>query len=87
MTEPKRIDLRGMPMDPRHELLFGTIFALAPGESAEITNDHDPSGLAARLTEEHPGRFVWTWLEQGPVDWRFRLDRTDLVVAEAPAGG
>ncbi len=75
LTEPTLIDLRGMPMDPRHELLFGTLFRLHPGESMEVTNDHDPSGLQARLATEHPGRFRWTWLEQGPVDWRFRVDR------------
>ena len=47
MPETKRIDLRGMPMDPRHALLFSTLFALRPGESMEVTNDHDPSGLVA----------------------------------------
>lgn len=77
MTEPTRIDLRGMPMDPRHELLFSTLFGLQPGESMEVTNDHDPSGLKARLGVEHAGRFAWTWLEQGPTDWRFRVDRVD----------
>jgi uncharacterized protein (DUF2249 family) len=80
MTEPTRIDLRGMPMDPRHALLFSTLFGLQPGESMEVTNDHDPSGLSHRLAEEHPGRFAWTWLEQGPVDWRFRVD----CVGDAP---
>ena len=75
MTDPTRIDLRGMPMDPRHALLFATLFGLAPGEAMEVTNDHDPSGLSVRLATEHPGRFAWTWLEQGPVDWRFRVDR------------
>jgi uncharacterized protein (DUF2249 family) len=81
-SEPTRIDLRGMPMDPRHELLFSTLFGLQPGESMEVTNDHDPSGLSYRLAAEHPGRFEWTWLEQGPVDWRFRVDRTMAPVAE-----
>jgi uncharacterized protein (DUF2249 family) len=75
MTDPKRIDLRGMPTDPRHALLFSTLFGLEPGEAMEVTNDHDPSGLSVRLATEHPGRFAWTWLERGPVDWRFRIDR------------
>jgi uncharacterized protein (DUF2249 family) len=61
MTEPTSIDLRGMPMDPRHQLLFATLYGLEPGDVMEVTNDHDPSG--------------WTWLEQGPVDWRFRVVR------------
>lgn len=82
MTEPTRIDLRGMDMDPRHALLFSTLFGLAPGEAMEVTNDHDPSGLSYRLAAEHPGRFGWTWLEQGPVDWRFRVER----LAEASVG-
>ena len=79
--EPTRIDLRGMPMDPRHALLFSTLHGLGVGETMEVTNDHDPSGLSYRLTAEHPGRYGWTWLEQGPVDWRFRV----LCLAGAPA--
>ena len=92
MTEPKRIDLRGMPMDPRHQLLFGTLFGLAVGETMEVTNDHDPSGLSYRLAGEHPGRYGWTWLERGPTDWRFRVEclaeapAPEAPVAEAPAG-
>ncbi len=74
MTDPQKIDLRGMPMEPRHELLFGAIFGLQPGEAVEITNDHDPAHLSERLAVEHPGRFTWTWLEEGPLAWRFRLD-------------
>jgi uncharacterized protein (DUF2249 family) len=75
MSEPISIDLRGMPMDPRHELLFETLFGLRPGESMEVVNDHDSSGLAHRLAAEYPGRFAWTWIERGPADWRFRIDR------------
>ena len=88
--EPTRIDLRGMPMEPRHALLFSTLFGLAEGETMEVTNDHDPSGLAARLVAEHPGRYAWTWLEQGPVDWRFRVEclaAEAAAPAEAPAEG
>ena len=84
MTATQRIDLRGMPMEPRHELLFRTIFGLRPGEAAEITNDHDPSHLSERLATEHPGRFTWTWLERGPDAWRFRLD---CLAEGAPAAG
>ncbi len=76
MTGLTSIDLRGMPMDPRHELLFRTLFGLQPGEAMAVVNDHDPSGLSVRLAAEYPGRFTWTWLEQGPVDWRFRIDRS-----------
>jgi uncharacterized protein (DUF2249 family) len=83
MTEPTRIDLRGMPMDPRHELLFSTLFGLQPGESMEVTNDHDPSGLSYRLAAENPGRFTWTWLQRGPTDWRFRVDRTAAEAVSA----
>jgi uncharacterized protein (DUF2249 family) len=83
MIKPTTIDLRGMPMEPRHELLFGTLFGLQPGESMEVTNDHDPSGLSVHLATENAGQFVWTWLEQGPVDWRFRVERTRVEVVSA----
>jgi len=79
MDGPRQIDLRGTEMDRRHELLFGTPFGLAPGEVVEVANDHDPSGLSYRLAAEHPGRFAWTWLEGGPVDWRFRVERLGVV--------
>ncbi len=75
MSEPVTIDLRGMEMEPRHALLFSTLFGLAPGDSMVVTNDSDPSGLNLRLAAEHAGKFGWTWIEQGPVDWRFRVDR------------
>ncbi|MFN8632011.1 MAG: DUF2249 domain-containing protein [Chloroflexota bacterium] len=81
MAEPKRIDLRGMPMEPRHTLLFGMLFGLEPGEQLEVANDHDPSGLQARLAAEEPVRYAWTWLEQGPVDWRFRVERLSTKAA------
>lgn len=81
MPDPKRIDLRGMPMEPRHALLFGMLFGLEPGEQLEVTNDHDPSGLRVRLAAEEPVRYTWTWLEQGPVDWRFRVERLSLRAA------
>lgn len=76
MPESHDLDLREMPMDPRHELLFGTLYGLQAGDTMTVVNDHDPSGLMYRLAAEHPDRFAWTWVEQGPVDWRFRVERT-----------
>lgn len=86
MSDITRIDLRGMPMEQRHPLIFGSLYSLEPGDALEIANDHDPSGLSYRLAAEHPGRFTWTWIEQGPVDWRFRVERTGQPVAADAAG-
>ena len=56
MSKPVTIDLRGMEMDPRHALLFSTLYGLTPGECMEVTNDHDPSGPpSTRASSPGPG--------------------------------
>lgn len=75
MSDAKILDLRELPHGQRHGLVFATLLALEPGEAVEIINDHDPRPLSYMLAAEHPGRFSWAYVEQGPVDWRVRIGR------------
>jgi uncharacterized protein (DUF2249 family) len=83
VTDVQTLDLRPLPHGGRHQLVFATILALKPGEAVEIINDHDPKPLSYMLAAEHPGQFGWTYVEEGPDDWRVRIDR---LPAEAAVG-
>lgn len=73
MPDPQVLDLRSLPHGQRHELVFATLLSLEPGRAVEIVNDHDPKPLSYMLAAEHPGRFDWAYVQQGPEDWRVRI--------------
>ncbi|HVV31116.1 MAG TPA: DUF2249 domain-containing protein [Mycobacteriales bacterium] len=82
------IDLEGTPMAEsvldvrqqvparRHELIFETYHALAPGDAFVLVNDHDPKPLYYQFQAEYPDAFGWDYLESGPEVWRVRIGRT-----------
>jgi uncharacterized protein (DUF2249 family) len=69
------VDVRQTPPAQRHPLIFGTFAALAPGQSFELVNDHDPKPLYYQFAAEHAGEFEWTYLEQGPEAWRVEIKK------------
>lgn len=75
MTSPSRIDVRTIAPRDRHPLIFSTFGALAPGQAMELVNDHDPRPLYHQFSAEMPGRFDWTYLEEGPRTWRVSITR------------
>lgn len=76
MTDnPSRIDVRSIAPRERHPLIFSTFGALAPGQSMELVNDHDPRPLYYQFSAEMPGQFGWTYLEEGPQTWRVAIER------------
>ncbi|QWF22661.1 DUF2249 domain-containing protein [Nocardioides sp. LMS-CY] len=76
MQDLKQLDIRPHPPARRHELIFETYYALAPGEAFELVNDHDPKPLYYQFEAEHTGRFTWEPTEQGPEVWKVRIGRT-----------
>lgn len=70
------VDVRTIIPRERHPLIFHTFDALAPGESFELVNDHDPKPLYYQLQAERPGLLQWTYLQQGPEVWRVQVGRT-----------
>jgi uncharacterized protein (DUF2249 family)/hemerythrin-like domain-containing protein len=70
------LDVRPVPPARRHPLIFDTFEALRSGQTFTLVNDHDPKPLYYQFQAEQPGKFTWTYLEQGPEVWRVRIGRT-----------
>ena len=73
-TDPQ-LDVRTEAPAYRHELIFDNYHRLAPSEGFVLVNDHDPKPLYYQLEAEHPGKFTWDYLEEGPEVWRVRIGR------------
>lgn len=69
------LDVRVLPHGQRHEIIFGRLDALAPGEALVIVNDHDPKPLRYQTEALWPDRFTWTYREAGPQTWRVAITR------------
>lgn len=74
------LDLRALPPEQRHGLVFQTFDALAPGEAFVIVNDHDPAPLLQQFKFVRPGESEAEYVERGPTDWRVRIRRKDVAV-------
>ena len=79
------VDVRAIAPRDRHPLIFGKFDALAPGESLELVNDHDPRPLYHQFEAESPGAFDWAYLESGPDTWRVQI--TKRAAAGTCCGG
>ena len=71
----KQLDVRTIHPRERHPLIFRTFDELAPGESFELVNDHDPKPLYYQLQAERSGQLAWSYLEQGPERWRVKVGK------------
>ncbi|MED5622437.1 DUF2249 domain-containing protein [Ideonella sp. BN130291] len=69
------LDVRTLLPRERHARIFALFDDLAPGAALELVNDHDPQPLYHQLKAQHPGRFSWNYVEQGPQIWRVRIDK------------
>lgn len=73
MATGTELDVRTEPPARRHQLIFATYDALAPGESFVLINDHDPKPLYYQFAAEHAGRFGWDYQQSGPEVWRVEI--------------
>ncbi|MFY3745560.1 DUF2249 domain-containing protein [Anaeromyxobacter sp. Red801] len=86
--QPRVIDLRTLPPQVRHGLVFQCFDALATGESMVIVNDHDPMPLLQQFRFVRPGEAQHEYVEQGPTAWQVRIARkAPGRQAAAPADG
>jgi uncharacterized protein (DUF2249 family) len=70
-----RLDVRELIPRQRHERIFQTFDALAPGQAFVLVNDHDPKPLYYQFAMERPGEVDWRYLEQGPEVWQVRIGK------------
>ncbi|MCW5635751.1 MAG: DUF2249 domain-containing protein [Rubrivivax sp.] len=78
------IDVRSLPPQTRHPLIFGAFDALQPGEAFDIVSDHDPAQLLIEFQCTRAGQYSWCCHQRGPARWHVRLSR---VARGAVTGG
>ncbi|MCU4182990.1 DUF2249 domain-containing protein [Acidiferrimicrobium sp. IK] len=69
------MDVRRFPHGRRHDVIFTTFQALAPGGGFILVNDHDPVPLRYQFDAQFPGGYTWDYQEAGPKLWRVRIGR------------
>ena len=68
--------MRQLACEQRFALIFSTFGSLPAGQALELVNDHDPKPLRNVFQAQHPGKFGWDYLEQGPDVWRVAITKT-----------
>lgn len=63
------------PPQLKHKVIFETFANLEPSEAMLLINDHDPVPLRYQFEAMHPGKFGWTYLEQGPDTFRVKIEK------------
>ncbi|MEO9180835.1 MAG: DUF2249 domain-containing protein [Acidimicrobiales bacterium] len=69
------VDIRVVPHNQRHEVIFAIYDRLAPRTGFELVNDHDPRPLRYQFEAQHADVFTWDYLESGPEVWRVRIGK------------
>ena len=69
------LDVREIPPQNRHPIIFGLFDGLEVGSSIQLIADHNPRPLRYLFEAEFGSKCSWTYLEQGPDVWRVRLER------------
>lgn len=72
-TSERVIDVREIDPGHRHLIIFQLFENLAPESRLQLVVDHDPRRLRFQLEAKHGARCQWTYLVQGPDEWRIRL--------------
>lgn len=76
-SESTDLDVRTLPHGARHNIIFGKLGELEPEGKLVIVNDHDPLPLRYQSESLWPGRYEWSYLEEGPVVWRVAISRVN----------
>ena len=69
------LDARTIPHAVRHAAIFGALDSLKPGTAMQLIAPHEPLPLLAQIDKRYDGGFHVTYLDQGPEQWRLRLER------------
>ncbi|MEF9907806.1 DUF2249 domain-containing protein [Streptomyces sp. P9-A2] len=69
------IDVRPIPREQRHPLVFARYARLTPGGTFTLVNNHDPKPLHKQFEAAHPGAYTWDYVEQGPAKWQILIGR------------
>jgi uncharacterized protein (DUF2249 family) len=79
------LDLRPLAPAARHALVYQALDALAPGETLELVNDHQPSPLRYELEATRAGQFAWQDGASGPDVFSARITARARTIDVRPA--
>jgi len=75
LIEGPVIDLNTLPGAPGIDAVTGRLLRLRRGEQLELHASTDPLPLWRRLATSDPGGYGFTYLQQGPPQWRATISR------------
>lgn len=67
--------VQGLGTCEQHRHLLDAFDGLIPGGLLDLVDERDPQHLFMQLAVARAGQFDWRYLEQGPTQWRVRLER------------
>jgi len=69
------LDIRPVSPREKHPVIFARFDSLAPGETFQLINDHDPMPLYYQFNAERTDKFGWEYIERGPEVWRVNISK------------
>jgi uncharacterized protein (DUF2249 family) len=75
VTGTEELDVRELTHQARHGVIRGKMQALTDTGKLILVNDHDPLPLKYQAEAMWPDQFVWTYLDEGPEEWRVSIAR------------
>jgi uncharacterized protein (DUF2249 family) len=73
VVQPAEIDLRGLPVWERPDLVRKALDRLPSGASLTLITDNEPRALSSRVTQDRPERFVVETRRVASRVWQLRL--------------
>ena len=73
MVQPAEIDLRGLPVWERPDLVRKALDRLPSGASLTLITENEPRALSSRITQDRPDRFVIETRRVASRVWQLRL--------------
>nr|GID87523.1 hypothetical protein Ade03nite_64470 [Actinoplanes derwentensis] len=71
----RRLDVREVEHEQRHELVLSTVAALLPGDAVVLVASHAPRPVLAEIGDRFGAQIDAQWLQSGPAVWQIRLER------------
>jgi uncharacterized protein (DUF2249 family) len=75
LTEGSDLDLDVLPQEFAHRAALDRFSRLRPGERLRIRSGRELESLWNVLACGRPGEFGWTYLQEGPHEWRVEVTR------------
>ena len=75
ISKTMTIDIRRLSPAKRHSAVFSMFDGLRPGQAFVFINDREPARLRNQFEALFPEEHTWTYLLQGPAEWRVEIGR------------